>query len=561
MIAEWLQRGQGGAAAQAAAKAAIQAMHNEVVEKGAGRSVAGSSAGHGSPHVSLKQRRDSSSQSLKKRDSSDTSRSRDTGGGAAAAADGITSPMGTLDTAVVGTSGVDAAPLYMAHIDENDGKVKVANNMAAGRRKLDSWHSPDAYAFGIIMWEVCTTRKPWAGRKKAKFWIDVMKGMRPEVLPHEAEAAPSGYVRLMKKMWAHEASKRPVFTAALAKLTRIERDYSAKHPRSTMKRRRSRGGRDSRAPGTEKVRGSLKFGGGESHTERTRGKYDKPRKPLQPPAEEGTDVLPAGWRATKSRSRPGKTVFENKFTKERIDFKPTRVASKVRGRSADIRAPPGGRSFSGRRGGGPRGGRGKGKGGKGDGEEGTMKASAEPPLAPGRKKEITVGDWAKSNQPSLVSGVNNAIDQFARKTRARRTARGVERSETATATDLGNTDLGNTLLEHPAVGGAGGGGAPARKRSDGDKTESTLGEDTVLQHPNLAANVSKMVRAANAAHTRKSSKDSTDTNLGKGDESSSDDDDDDDDTSSEEESSSDDQDGATIQNAPAGAKQKLIDRL
>ena len=113
-------------------------MHAEVVENrlaSAAQSVGGSSAGGigsvGSPLPSLKHR------SLKHGDSSELdSRSQATG------------PQGgTMESGASAT----ANPLYMAHVKANDGKVAVLSRIGAGRRKLDSWHSPDAYAFAVIM--------------------------------------------------------------------------------------------------------------------------------------------------------------------------------------------------------------------------------------------------------------------------------------------------------------------------------------------------------------------------------------------------------------------------
>ena len=74
---------------------------------------------------------------------------------------------------------------------------------------------------GVILWEVLTLRKPWAGWKNFDLWCEVQRGGRPEVRADEKAGAPKGYIELMNKMWQHDAARRPHFRHALDALNKI----------------------------------------------------------------------------------------------------------------------------------------------------------------------------------------------------------------------------------------------------------------------------------------------------------------------------------------------------
>ena len=56
-------------------------------------------------------------------------------------------------------------------------------------------------------------------------------------------------------------------------------------------------------------------------------------------AKPRTDDLPEGWEAVESQSRPGQWSYENEYTGERIQWKPTRPADEEEGKSPDLAGP------------------------------------------------------------------------------------------------------------------------------------------------------------------------------------------------------------------------------
>ena len=58
-----------------------------------------------------------------------------------------------------------------------EGKAPGISEPNDGKRSLATWHAPDSYAFGVVLWEVCTLRRPWAGVLAAhQIWLRVEKG-------------------------------------------------------------------------------------------------------------------------------------------------------------------------------------------------------------------------------------------------------------------------------------------------------------------------------------------------------------------------------------------------
>ena len=137
--------------------------------------------------------------------------------------------------------GVGGTPAYMspeiiaaARLTEraqvlNETADGVAPNIVlpeniTGRRPLGIWHAPDAYAFGIVLWEVLTLSDPWfhtvnTTREAVRdMWAGVQRGWRPVVPEAAVAAAPDGFVPLMRELWAQDPVARPTFAEALTRL-------------------------------------------------------------------------------------------------------------------------------------------------------------------------------------------------------------------------------------------------------------------------------------------------------------------------------------------------------
>mmetsp|Transcript_22160 Transcript_22160/g.32730 ORF Transcript_22160/g.32730 Transcript_22160/m.32730 type:complete len:135 (+) Transcript_22160:184-588(+) len=66
----------------------------------------------------------------------------------------------------------------------------------------------DAYSFGILLWQICSTEVPFEKFTAAKFRSSVVeKGFRPSPNPKW----PAGIQNLMKSCWAVNIRQRPNF--------------------------------------------------------------------------------------------------------------------------------------------------------------------------------------------------------------------------------------------------------------------------------------------------------------------------------------------------------------
>ena len=113
---------------------------------------------------------------------------------------------------------------YMRHVEEAAASKQrksrsLGRRSSSGSRGLGTWYSPDAYAFGILAWEVLTLRPPWAGCVMAnQIWLRVRQGERPEVTEADEASAPVGYVELVRELWAQNPVERPTFAETLQRL-------------------------------------------------------------------------------------------------------------------------------------------------------------------------------------------------------------------------------------------------------------------------------------------------------------------------------------------------------
>jgi serine/threonine protein kinase len=88
----------------------------------------------------------------------------------------------------------------------------------------DSEVSPgiDVYAFGIILWEMCSGQIPWVGLLPPAVMYKVTQGQRPFV---DRSRWPSWTCDVMERCWAHDRKLRPSMTEVLVELkkTRMRR--------------------------------------------------------------------------------------------------------------------------------------------------------------------------------------------------------------------------------------------------------------------------------------------------------------------------------------------------
>ena len=101
--------------------------------------------------------------------------------------------------------------------------------------------SADIYSFGVVMWEVCSRKKPWGELSdKQKIFEAVRDEKRMLTLykkkSDDEEDVPSGYEDLMKRCLEHIAGRRPLIDVVrvdlqglmeiAAEIDRRDRHYS-----------------------------------------------------------------------------------------------------------------------------------------------------------------------------------------------------------------------------------------------------------------------------------------------------------------------------------------------
>lgn len=75
------------------------------------------------------------------------------------------------------------------------------------------------YAFGITLWEMYTSARPFAGVPQALLGHAITCGKRPEFPP----GTPPGFVALAEQCWHTSAEQRPTFKGVLEALNRLLR--------------------------------------------------------------------------------------------------------------------------------------------------------------------------------------------------------------------------------------------------------------------------------------------------------------------------------------------------
>jgi serine/threonine protein kinase len=80
-------------------------------------------------------------------------------------------------------------------------------------------HESDVYAFGILMWVLCTAVAPFkdVGLGQLAYEV-VMQHLRPSLHESGIDKMPSKYIDLMRSCWSADANERPKFDAIVRQL-------------------------------------------------------------------------------------------------------------------------------------------------------------------------------------------------------------------------------------------------------------------------------------------------------------------------------------------------------
>jgi sterile alpha motif and leucine zipper-containing kinase AZK len=76
----------------------------------------------------------------------------------------------------------------------------------------------DIFAFGVILWEVATRKRPWRGVPTATICQSVVAGQRPPIPPL---AWNKPFTQLVEKCWAQDRATRPEFAKIVKMLEKL----------------------------------------------------------------------------------------------------------------------------------------------------------------------------------------------------------------------------------------------------------------------------------------------------------------------------------------------------
>ena len=91
--------------------------------------------------------------------------------------------------------------------------------------------SVDVYSFGILLWEMCSLQKPFAGYTSKKHMAHVvLGGERPPMDSYVSHHWPVKLQELMKRCWSSNSELRPTFSEINIQLTEIIDDCLVSGP-------------------------------------------------------------------------------------------------------------------------------------------------------------------------------------------------------------------------------------------------------------------------------------------------------------------------------------------
>lgn len=130
---------------------------------------------------------------------------------------------------------------------EEDGKYRMTGHTGSRRYMAPEVakdqpydRSVDVYSFGILLWEICSLEKPFAGYNSKKHMRDVViAGERPKMDSSHTAHWPSDLQWLMTHSWSSESEMRPSFTMIKQTLQNVLEELQM--PQSNRIRSRSEG--------------------------------------------------------------------------------------------------------------------------------------------------------------------------------------------------------------------------------------------------------------------------------------------------------------------------------
>lgn len=88
-------------------------------------------------------------------------------------------------------------------------------------QRLPYNQSTDVYSFGILLWEICTAKKPYDGISSRDL---LHKVVNAKVRPKTKFISPipsKSFSQLMKQCWSHNPDERPDFSSIIKGLSQV----------------------------------------------------------------------------------------------------------------------------------------------------------------------------------------------------------------------------------------------------------------------------------------------------------------------------------------------------